>query len=149
MLNVFSRIGGNLDMITFERVKSLAGLQKKSLNQVEEDLGYGKNVLYRLKNTSPSAERLQELANYFHTSTDYLLGRTDDPNLYDENGFRIPTAEEDFGIIKNEEEEDLIAAFRLESEDMTEEDKKKFNKSLKGMMKVARGLLNDDSNWKE
>lgn len=65
-------------MTTFERIKFLADRQKKSLNKVEEDLGYGKNVLYRLKNTSPSADRLQELADYFDVSTDYLLGRTDD-----------------------------------------------------------------------
>ena len=139
-------------MITFERVKYLAGLQKKSLNQVEEDLGYGKNVLYRLKNTSPSAERLQELANYFNTSTDYLLGRIDDPDP-------IAPAIRDFAdfefddkgneISKDENEEDLLAAFRLESEDLTDEEKKKFNNSLKGMMKVARGLLKDDSKWKE
>ena len=47
------------------------------------------------------------------------------------------------------DESDLLAAFRLESEDMSEEQKKKFNNSLKGMMKVARGLLDDDSKWKE
>lgn len=68
-------------MTTFERIKFLADRQKKSLNKVEEDLGYGKNVLYRLKTTSPSAERLQELANYFDVSVDYLLGRTDNQSI--------------------------------------------------------------------
>ncbi|HFM6418676.1 TPA: helix-turn-helix domain-containing protein, partial [Enterococcus faecium] len=43
--------------------------------KVEEDLGYGKNVLYRLKNSNPSTERLQEIADYFDVSVDYLLGR--------------------------------------------------------------------------
>ena len=62
-------------MITFERIKELAKKQGKSLNKVEEDLGYGKNVLYRLKNSNPSTERLQEIAGYFDVSVDYLLGR--------------------------------------------------------------------------
>lgn len=62
-------------MITFERIKELAKKQGKSLNKVEEDLGYGKNVLYRLKNSTPSTERLQEIADYFDVSVDYLLGR--------------------------------------------------------------------------
>ena len=62
-------------MITFERIKELAKKQGKSLNKVEEDLGYGKNVLYRLKNSNPSTERLQEIADYFDVSVDYLLGR--------------------------------------------------------------------------
>ncbi|HFF8711556.1 helix-turn-helix domain-containing protein [Enterococcus faecium] len=61
--------------MTFERIKELAKKQGKSLNKVEEDLGYGKNVLYRLKNSNPSTERLQEIADYFDVSVDYLLGR--------------------------------------------------------------------------
>lgn len=65
-------------MTTFERIKDLAKKQGKSLNKVEEDLGYGKNVLYRLKSSNPSAERLQEIADYFNVSVDYLLGREDE-----------------------------------------------------------------------
>lgn len=70
-----------VNMTTFERIKLLAKKQGKSLNKVEEDLGYGKNVLYRLKTSNPSAERLQEIADYFHVSVDYLLGRTEEPNI--------------------------------------------------------------------
>lgn len=62
-------------MTTFERIRELAKKQGKSLNKVEEELGYGKNVLYRLKNTNPSADRLEEIADYFNVSVDYLLGR--------------------------------------------------------------------------
>lgn len=32
---------------------------------------------------------------------------------------------------------------------MTEEEQAQFNKSLKDMMKIAKDLLNDDSNWKK
>ena len=136
-------------MTTFERIKFLANKQQKSLNKVEEELGYGKNVLYRLKNSSPSAERLQELADYFNVSTDYLLGRTDNPDS------TISGVELNWNdtIHKESEEdlieEDLVAAFRLESEDMTEDEKKKFNNSLKSMMKIAKSLLDDETNWKD
>lgn len=76
-------------MTTFERIKFLAKQQGKSLNKVEADLGYGKNVLYRLKNSNPSAERLEEIADYFNVTVDYLLGRTESPNLkhYGDNTF--------------------------------------------------------------
>ncbi|EMF0597418.1 helix-turn-helix transcriptional regulator [Enterococcus hirae] len=70
-------------MITFERIKELAKQQGKSLNKIEEELGYGKNVLYRLKDSNPSTERLEELANYFDVSVDYLLGRTEKKRYYD------------------------------------------------------------------
>ncbi|EOF60446.1 helix-turn-helix protein [Enterococcus hirae EnGen0127] len=79
----FPRTKGNVDMITFERIKELAKQQGKSLNKIEEELGYGKNVLYRLKDSKPSAERLEELANYFDVSVDYLLGRTEKKRYYD------------------------------------------------------------------
>ena len=66
---------------TFEKIKELAKKRGKSLGQVEEDLGYGRNTLYKIKNSTPNAERIAEIANYFNVSTDYLLGRTENPNI--------------------------------------------------------------------
>lgn len=66
---------------TFEKVKELCQKHGISLNTLEEKLGYSRNTLYGLKKTKPSAERLQEIADYFQVSTDYLLGRTDNPAI--------------------------------------------------------------------
>ncbi|VSZ18893.1 phage DNA-binding protein [Streptococcus pneumoniae] len=66
---------------TFEKIKELAKKRGKALGQVEEDLGYGRNTLYKIKNSTPNAERIAEIANYFNVSTDYLLGRTDNPKI--------------------------------------------------------------------
>ena len=66
---------------TFEKVRELARKKGLSLNQVEEKLGYSKNTLYSLKRQKVSSERLQEIADYFNVSTDYLLGRTENPNI--------------------------------------------------------------------
>lgn len=68
-------------MTLFERVKFLAKKQGKSINDVEKELNYSQNTLYRLRTTNPSAKKLEELADYFHVSADYLLGRTDNPSL--------------------------------------------------------------------
>lgn len=62
-------------MALFDRIKFLANKQGKSVNDVELELGYSKNTLYRLKKTNPSAKKLEEIADYFDVSTDYLLGR--------------------------------------------------------------------------
>ena len=64
---------------TFEIVKDLCEKQGISLNTLEDKLKLGKNSLYGLKRNQPSAERLQQIADYFNVSTDYLLGRTDNP----------------------------------------------------------------------
>ncbi|MCY7087267.1 helix-turn-helix domain-containing protein [Streptococcus oralis] len=66
---------------TFEKVRELARKKGLSLNQVEEKLGYSKNTLYSLKRQKVSSDRLQEIADYFNVSTDYLLGRTDNPAI--------------------------------------------------------------------
>lgn len=66
---------------TFDRIKELAKKQGLSINLLEEKLGYSRNTIYNLKNSKPSTERISEIADYFHVSTDYLLGRTDNPAI--------------------------------------------------------------------
>ena len=65
-------------MTIFERIKKLANKQGKSLQKVSEDLGLSTNYLYRLKTQQPTAEKLALIADYFHVSVDYLLGREED-----------------------------------------------------------------------
>ncbi|RSK05990.1 helix-turn-helix domain-containing protein [Streptococcus sp. A12] len=66
---------------TYEKIKELADKRGISLTKLEEDLGYSRNTLYKLKSQKPNAERISEIADYFNVSTDYLLGRTDNPNV--------------------------------------------------------------------
>ncbi|UGQ08708.1 helix-turn-helix domain-containing protein [Streptococcus anginosus] len=70
---------------TFEKIKELAQKRGISLQKVAEDMGYSVNYLYTLKEKTPKSDRLQEIADYFHVSTDYLLGRTDNPNIANGN----------------------------------------------------------------
>ncbi|MFM0817361.1 helix-turn-helix domain-containing protein [Streptococcus suis] len=67
--------------ITFDRIKSLAQKQGLSINSLEAKLGYSRNTIYNLKTSKPSTERIAEIADYFNVSTDYLLGRTDNPRI--------------------------------------------------------------------
>ncbi|MFM0779786.1 helix-turn-helix domain-containing protein [Streptococcus suis] len=68
---------------TLEKIKDLAKKKGISLAKLEETLGYSTNYFYTLKTKAPNAERLAEIANYFNVSTDYLLGRTDNPKIAD------------------------------------------------------------------
>ncbi|AZR96765.1 DNA-binding protein [Streptococcus suis] len=123
---------------TFEKIKELAKKQGKSLGSVEEDLGYGRNTLYKIKNSTPNAERIAEIANYFNVSTDYLLGRTDNPRIAsDEKSDKLDTAETQ-----------LVAAFRNQTHNMTEEDKIRFNKAIESMMVTAKTIMDDESKWR-
>lgn len=66
-------------MTTFERIKNLADNQKISLQKVAIDIGLSENAIYGWKTRKPKGEDLAKVADYFHVSVDYLLGR-------DENG---------------------------------------------------------------
>lgn len=65
----------------FEKIKELCQNRGISINSLEETLGYSRNTIYSMKNKKPNAERLQEIADYFNVSTDYLLSRTDNPAI--------------------------------------------------------------------
>ncbi|EID32010.1 DNA-binding helix-turn-helix protein [Streptococcus mitis SK579] len=64
---------------TLEKIKELAKKRGIPLAKLEESLGYSTNYFYTLKTKTPNSDRLQEIADYFNVSTDYLLGRTDNP----------------------------------------------------------------------
>lgn len=65
----------------FERIKKLSEERGKTIKDVAIELGFGENYFYRWKNQSPSSAYLDQVADYFNVSTDYLLGRTDYKNL--------------------------------------------------------------------
>lgn len=123
---------------TFDRVKELSQKRGISLSKLEEALGLGKNSIYALKRNQPSAERLQEIADYFNVSTDYLLGRTDNPTI---------ASNKNNDLITSQEQQALVM-FRKETENMTDLEKERFNNALSGLMQTARSLIEDDSNWK-
>ena len=124
--------------LAFDRIKELADKQKISLNILEEKLGYSTNYLYSLKKGNPKSDRLQEIADYFGVSTDYLLGRTENPNIADSQN--DPAVD---NLTKQ-----AIVLFRKETEGLSDSQKERFNTALEGLMKTARQLIQDASNWK-
>ncbi|HEM1859839.1 TPA: helix-turn-helix transcriptional regulator, partial [Listeria monocytogenes] len=44
-------------------------------------LNMGENAIYSWKVKTPGADKLKAVADYFNVSTDYLLGRTDNPQI--------------------------------------------------------------------
>ena len=124
---------------TLEKIKELALKRGISLQKVAEDLGYSINYLYTLKEKTPKSDRLQEIADYFNVSTDYLLGRTENPVIAKDdkaNAYLGPA------------ETELVAAFRNQTQNMTEEEKVRFNKAIESLMVTAKTLMDDDSKWR-
>ena len=62
-------------MLVFNNIKYLAKKQGKSIKTVALDIGLSENAIYGWKKTKPKADDLAKVADYFHVSVDYLLGR--------------------------------------------------------------------------
>src|SRR5690625_1517924 len=124
---------------------------KKKITQ--EELGRKVNVTkvsisgYENGNRNPDTDTLQKLADYFNVSTDYLLGRTDNP---DGNSLPDLTKKDEKDIAKDLEKiinnlsTDGYAQFDGKSiEDLDEEDKELLIASLENSMKLAKRLAKD------
>lgn len=68
--------------LLFNRIKETAK-RKKNMNVKEVGLALkiGENAIYSWKKSNPSIDKLQKVSDFLDVSTDYLLGRTDNPNL--------------------------------------------------------------------
>ncbi|KST94409.1 Phage transcriptional regulator Cro/CI family [Lactococcus lactis subsp. lactis] len=73
--NYFLFFFERLDMTVFEAIKNLADKQGKNVKTVAIDVGLSENAIYGWKKTKPKADDLAKVADYFHVSVDYLLGR--------------------------------------------------------------------------
>lgn len=111
-------------MTTFDIVKELCKKRGITLAGLEEKLEFSRNSLYSWKKSKPSTEKLEAVANYFNVSTDYLLGRTDNPS-----------------IEKDGSEEEFTTFFRIDTKDIPEEDREKLEEELKEYFEFMKSRL--------
>lgn len=68
--------------ILVSRITSLCDSRNESFNLAGTNSQVGKDFLNNIKKGSiPSSDKLARLADYFDCSVDYLLGRTDNPEV--------------------------------------------------------------------
>lgn len=63
------------------RIKALAKVKGVSVKKLLEDVGLGYNTMSNLKTSMPKADNLARIADYLDCSVDFLLGRTDVPDI--------------------------------------------------------------------
>lgn len=67
--------------VLYSRIMDLTALKKMSLAELERKLGFSNGIISTWKKSNPSIDKVEKVANLFDTTTDYLLGRTDDPTI--------------------------------------------------------------------
>ncbi|KRL88694.1 helix-turn-helix domain-containing protein [Lactobacillus kalixensis] len=67
-----------------DRIKERAKKFDMSLQDIAEKTGISPNTIYSWRKKTPRIDKLQKVADVLHTSTDYLNGKTDNPNISDD-----------------------------------------------------------------
>ena len=65
-------------MTVFERIEKLRKDKKISQGKLEKELGFSNGSISKWRNSTPTYERLQKVADYFGVSVDYLMTGTED-----------------------------------------------------------------------
>lgn len=72
-------------MTILDRIRSLANDRKVTLAELERNLNFSNGSLRKWETSTPSGDKIEKIADYFNVSTDYLLGRTDNPTIASDN----------------------------------------------------------------
>lgn len=114
-------------MTLFERISELTKKQGKSLKDVAEELGLSRHAFYSWKTSSPKAESLEKVANYFNVTTDYLLGRTDKPSPDEKKA--------------DSSEDNLTEFFKAETEGMSDDEIATLEKEWKDYLVIRKRMM--------
>lgn len=87
---------------TVDRIRTLANAQGLSLPALEVKLSLGNGTISRWSKSAPNTDKLSRVADFFHVSLDYLLGREEK---------EIPSSD----IILTERESRIVEALRSKS----------------------------------
>lgn len=105
-------------MSIVDRLQAIAKEKHTNFKQLEKECGLGNGTIRRWENQSPRLDKLTKVANYLHTSLDYLVyGSSENAALInslatdnqDKPRFEIYCD----GMPLSETEADLIAMYRL------------------------------------
>jgi len=85
-----------------ERLKELRKQKKLTAKQCGEKFNLAESTIsgYETGNRKPDFVTLEKFADFFGVTTDYLLGRTDDPNMIIVADKKIQLTSEEFQVIR-------------------------------------------------
>lgn len=77
-INIYNDNGGENKVKTvYDRIKELCKAHNITISELENKLGFSRSYLIKWKTTSPSADKLAMVADFFGVSLDYLYSGKD------------------------------------------------------------------------
>ena len=125
-------------MTTYEIIANLCEKHGIAVTALEKELGFGRGYIGKLrtKGTSPTAKKLQQIADYFNVSVEYLINGEEKDRKYYLNDETAQVAQEIF------ENKELRALFDVQR-DMEPEDLKALHQMALALKRKERGEDDD------
>lgn len=132
-------------MTLVQKIRYLCAKRKINLATLEREIGLANSTIRRWDERVPSVDRVSKVADYFHVSVDYLLGKTDDPTPADEKRPYYALNEKDErDIAKKLDEmmEELTSGHSISflGEPIDEEDLELLRISLENTIRISKEL---------
>lgn len=121
-----------------KRIERLREKEKITQKDLAVKLGIARTTYSGYENGArePDLETLKKIADYFEVSTDFLVGRTDDPNMYfSEEYKKLHTM-----IDLNKPEDIKKVKLTYKSMELTNEEKMDFLAIAQGIFSARRSL---------
>lgn len=135
-----------------ERIKSLADAEGISLPVLESKLGFGNSTIVKWDKSTPNAEKLNKVAQYFNVTMDYLLNgdSCDDDSVLNNRDKKDIARDLESIMEKLNNQEAGPASF--DGNNIPEDDRELFSAQLEAMLirlkKINKELYNPNKNKK-
>lgn len=122
----------------YENVKNAAKAKGYSINRLEKELGFSRSYILKFKTITPSAEKIQKIADFLGVSSEYLMTGEEKENeeRYYTNDETAQVAQEIF------ENKELRALFDVQK-DMTPDDLRALHSMALALKRKERGEYDD------
>ena len=122
----------------YENVKNAAKAKGYSINRLEKELGFSRSYILKFKTITPSAEKIQKIADFLGVSSEYLMTGEEKENeeRYYTNDETAQVAQEIF------ENKELRALFDVQK-DMAPDDLRALHSMALALKRKERGEYDD------
>ncbi|QOV18943.1 helix-turn-helix transcriptional regulator [Blautia liquoris] len=123
----------------YEQIRDIAKEKGYSINRLEKELGFARSSINKFNKNMPSADKVQQIADFLHVSVDYLMtGKKESEN----NETRL-NAKDEKDIAKRlqdtlEDLENGQTALAFSGEPLDDETRELLKISLENSLRIAK-----------
>ena len=136
-----------------ERIKALADAEGISLPVLESKLGFGNSTIVKWDKSTPNAEKLNKVAQYFNVTMDYLLNGESYTENSDLNNKDKKDIAKDLVSIMDKLNSKEAGPASFDGNDIPEDDRELFAAQLEAMLvrlkKINKELYNPNKDKKD